>query len=220
MDPVLLWTIVMAMAAVIGLVVAYVQWRENHADRDDSKLDQRMKDLISLESKKTEDRFHDHALRLTQVGDSLGRIEASVKDVAAQQRKTADEMIEVRTRLTMTGTALEQLAMNAAKNIHQPDPRRAHIDELLESFMEGTLTPSERIELRKILINIRNWEPKSADPEAAVAVFGFPIYPGEQTSATILLSTMDVVDPNAMASLGHSAHRSASHNRNKEGGHA
>lgn len=76
-------------------------------------------------------------------------------------------------------------SMDAAKILHQPDPARHHIDVLLESFMDGTITDGERQELKRFLYIIRNWEP-GQNP-------GFPVHPGEQVAAAILLRTMDYV---------------------------
>lgn len=78
------------------------------------------------------------------------------------------------------------LATEMAKILHQPDPLRHHIDRLLESFMEGTLSNDERVELRKHLVYIRNWE--QGQPSE------YPIHPGEQVAAAILLKTMDISD--------------------------
>lgn len=187
---------------LLGLIT-YMQWRENHGDRLRSKMDAVIKSVVSDETKPLASSITDHTARLGQLVDHLGRIEGLIKDVSTSQRKTSDEMIEVRTRLTMFGSAVEQLAMNAAKNLHQPNPLRAHVDHLLEAFMEGTLTPEERIELRKVLVKIRNFEPSGEPLE-------FPVYPGEQTAAAILLSTMDIVAPGRMASMGHAVHRNHS----------
>lgn len=77
----------------------------------------------------------------------------------------------------------KQIAMDAAKILHQPDPRRARVDALLEAFMEDALSPQEELELRKILLKIRNWEPGQE--------LEFPISDGEQAVAALLLRTMN-----------------------------
>jgi len=76
-------------------------------------------------------------------------------------------------------------SMDAAKILHQPDPARHHIDVLLEAYMDGTISDAERQELKKFLYIIRNWEPGQE--------VGFPVHPGEQVAAAILLRTMDYV---------------------------
>jgi hypothetical protein len=80
------------------------------------------------------------------------------------------------------------VAMDAAKIIHSPDPRRAHIDALLESFMDGQMTSLQENELRGILAVMRDYEPSGSE-------LTFPVYPGEQIAAAILLRTMDHAVP-------------------------
>lgn len=204
------------LIAVIGLActivlasIAYVQWRENHSDRTGNRFEKRVKEIFTEEHKPNDHTLADHTLRLTQQGDRLNRIEELLKNIASDQRSAADTMAQMGVKVDMYWHTLEALAMNSAKGLHQPDPRRARIDTLLEAFMEGTLTPEERIELKKILVTIRNYEP-------GTIALGFPIHPGEQTYAAILLSTMDIVDPKKMAAMGHAAHRSVAHKENNE----
>jgi len=201
---------VISLACTIVLAaIAYIQWRENHSDRKGSRFDSRVKTLVQEQFKPLEERLGDHTLRLTQSGDRLNRIETLLKDISTDQRVFADTMAQMGVKVDMYWHTLEALAMNSAKGLHQPDPRRSHIDALLEAFMEGTLTPAERIELKKVLVKIRNYEPGTVQLD-------FPIHPGEQTYAAILLSTMDLVDPRKIAAMGHAAHRSAAHKENKD----
>lgn len=205
MDPLVIGTIVipaiLAFCAIVGFVVAYIQWRENHSDRSNSRLKSTIKQVILDENKNIELQLTDHTSRLTQSGDRLGRIESMLKDMFTEQRSANDKITQMEVKVGLYWSSLEQTAMNAAKTLHQPDPARAHIDKLLEAFMEGTLTTAERIELRKVLVIIRNYEPNGTQQ------LDFPVHPGEQTAAAILLSTMDLVDPTRMASLGHAEHR-------------
>lgn len=197
----ILIAVIGSVVSVLGLLLVYFQWRESHSDRLGSKLTNTVKTIIAAESKPLDDRIADHTLRLGQAGDRLSRIEKALEDILGQNRAMADQMARMGVKVDVYWTTLEALAMNSAKQIHQPDPARAHVDKLLEAFMEGTLTDAERIELRKILVVIRNYEPNGTTP------LDFPVHPGEQTAAAILLSTMDLVDPSRMAALGHSAHR-------------
>jgi hypothetical protein len=194
---------------VLVSAIAYVQWRENHADRAGSKMDVKIRNLVHEVVKPLEDRVGNNSIRLTQSGDRLNRIEDLLKIISTDQRSFADTMAQMGVKVDMYWHTLEALAMNSAKGLHQPDPRRARVDALLEAFMEGTLTPGERIELKKLLVKIRNYEPGAPPLE-------FPIYPGEQTYAVILLSTIDVVDPRKIAAMGHAAHRSVAHKENEE----
>jgi hypothetical protein len=208
-DPATLSAVILAVATIIGLVVAYIQWRENHSDRISGKLSHTIKTVVQQENESLKTAIVDHAPRLTQTGDRLNRIEDLLKSISADQRGLTEAQTKMGVKVDMYWTTLEALAMNSAKGLHQPDSRRRHIDSLLESFMEGVLTDSERIELKKILVQIRNYEP--GGPE-----LGFPVYPGEHTLAAILLSTMDVVSPAKMAVLGHAAHRSVAHKQKRE----
>lgn len=216
MDPALIVAIISVAVVAISVLVAYLQWRENHSDRKVSKLEHVMKEIAQNEIKEELGPLatvvNDHTIRMTQNGSRLNRIEDLLKEISSNQRDFADKQSQMGVKVDMYWTTLEQLAMNSAKGLHQPDPRRAHIDHLLEAFMEGTLTPEERLELKKILIQIRNFEPHKPSEDIK-----FPVYPGEQTFATILLSTMDVVDPRKMASMGHASHRSTAHAEQRNG---
>ncbi len=192
---------------ILAVAIAYVQWRENHSDRVGSKLDSKIRALVREERGAADQQLVDHTARLTQVGDRLNRMEDLLKIIGTDQRAFADTMAQMGVKVDMYWHTLEALAMNSAKGLHQPDPRRSRVDALLEAFMEGTLTPEERVELKKLLVLIRNYE-------AGAPPLDFPIYPGEQTYAVILLSTMDIVDPRKIAAMGHAAHRSVAHKEN------
>lgn len=205
--------IVSVTFVALSVLLMYAQWRENHSDRAEKKSGSRIREIVRTETDPIRTSVTDHTLRLTQFGDRMNRMEDLLKEIGLGQRKLADAQVEMGVKVNMYWTSLEQLAMNSAKSLHQPDPLRARIDHLLEAFMEGTLTTSERIELKKTLVQIRNFEPRT-DPQEnynrAVRALGFPVLPGEQAHAIILLSTMDLVDPQRMASMGHAAHRANS----------
>lgn len=210
MDAAVIVAIVSVVLVAITVIVAYAQWRENHSDRVESKLGGRIKTIVQAETDPIRTSVADHTMRLTQAGDRLNRMEELLKDIGLAQRDLADNQIQMGTKVDLYWSSI---AMNAAKGLHQPDPLRAHIDQLLESFMEGTLTGTERTELKKLLIKIRNFEP-SRDPaenyDRAIRQLGFPVFAGEQTHATILLSTMDLVNPRQIAAMGHAEHRAYS----------
>lgn len=197
------------LCSVLLAFIAYVQWRENHSDRKGSKLNLTVKAIVEDQLRPVNKTISDNTARLTQGSERIGRVEDALKEMASTQRQTADSVSQMSVKVDMYWHTLEALAMNSAKGLHQPDPRRSRVDHLLEAFMEGTLTAEERIELKKILVKIRNYEPSSPPLE-------FPIQPGEQTYAAILLSTMDLVDPLKMAAMGHAAHRSVAHKEKNE----
>jgi hypothetical protein len=100
-------------------------------------------------------------------------------------------LLRITDRLSVIETKVEvfwrSVAINQASILHQPDPRRAHIDVLLEALKLGTLTHEQDVQLRHSLHLIRDWEPGKD--------VGFPVLQGEQTAASLLLSVMDIPDP-------------------------
>ena len=197
-------SIISVIIVAVSVAIAYVQYRENHKVNENNELHELIKEIVqeivtqSVEPLKI--LSADHTTRLTQTGDRLNRVEDLIKNNSSDLRTAIDTMTKMGVKVDMYWTTLETLAINAAKNLHQPDPRRARVDHLLEAFMEGTLTAEERIDLKKILVQMRNYEPGKT-------TLDFPVIPGEPTMAAILLSTIDIVDPARMATYGHSAHR-------------
>lgn len=208
MSAAIIISIISVALVFFSVTVAYVQYRENHRGRVDDDLHDVIREIVHTANDPLKTQLNDHASRFTQQGDRINRIEDLLRTNSSDLRAAIDTMTRMGVKVDMYWSTLEALAMNAAKGLHQPDPRRARIDALLEAFMEGTLTGNERIELKKVLVHIRNFEP--GDPE-----LGFPVYPGEHTLAAILLSTMDIADPNRMATMGHALHRSASHKKER-----
>jgi hypothetical protein len=103
-----------------------------------------------------------------------------------------DSLNSAGTRTAVLETKVDMLWSNLqkdmAKLLHSPDPRRAHIDYLMDKIIhDQSLTPHEENDLREILKTIMNYEPgHSPDP-------GFPIRDGEQTQAAFLLRSLDYV---------------------------
>jgi hypothetical protein len=197
-------SIVSVCAVITSVIIMYLQHRDSHKDSAGREFDTKVKRVVEEENKILKAVQESHTVRFAQDGDRLNRIEDLLRDMASNQREFSDQMAKMGVKVDMYWNSLEQLAMNTAKNLHQPDPARQHIDLLLEAFMEGTITDAEKLELKKILVKIRNYDP--AGPP-----LNFPVHPGEQTAAAILLSTMDIVDPRRMAAMGHAEHRSAEH---------
>lgn len=114
-------------------------------------------------------------------------------------KEALEPVIEVQTTMKVKVDALwNNLAAAMANILHQPDPSRRPVDRLLEAFMSGTLTSEERLELRKYLVAIMNWEPGSGPVEVEVSpgkTMEIPVNQGEQAPAAILLLTMDSASP-------------------------
>lgn len=109
--------------------------------------------------------------------DSL--ITRALKPIEAQ-------LIAQNTKIDPVWRALEELAVDMAKNLHHPDPDRAELDALLDHFMAHTLTADEDLTLRRYLNTIKTVE---AGYNQAL---GFTVLDGEPTYAAILLRTMEL----------------------------
>ena len=92
---------------------------------------------------------------------------------------------ELTTKVEPLWQALVQGALHNAEVLHHPDPERAEIDALLDHFKENTLTGDEELQLRRYLVQIKNWEPGQD--------LGFPVYDSEPSAAANLLSMLDLV---------------------------
>lgn len=211
MDASMITGLVLAVVAVISLWVAYHQYKLAHSDHVNAAMKDTIRNLVTEALRPVTDLLNLHTTQLTQHNDRALRTEDSVKENSKYIRDLTDKMNQMGVKVDMYWTTLEQLAMNAAKGLHQPDPARARLDHLLEAFIEGTLTADERVELKKTLVLIRNYEVNGPPLD-------FPVHQGEQAFAVILLSTMDKVDPQRMATMGHTLHRSARHKETKDNG--
>lgn len=210
MSAAIIISVISVVVVCLSVAVAYIQYRENHKIKVDDDLHEVIREIATKAVEPLKDQIANHETRFGQDGDRLNRMEELMRANGADMRAVIETITKMGVKVDMYWSTLETLAMNSAKGLHQPDPRRARVDYLLEAFMEGTLTADERLELKKVLVQIRNYEP--GGPELS-----FPVYPGEHTLATILLSTMDMVDPARMSAMGHAAHRSAAHRQAKGG---
>lgn len=210
MTPAIYVSMVLAVISLCSLYIAWHQHRLNNSDRISASLRATILAVVNEALQPVKDLLNSHTARLTQHSERALRTEDVVKENSKYIRDLSDKLTQQGVKVDMYWTTLEQLAMNAAKGLHQPDPRRARVDHLLEAFIEGTLTPEERTELKKILVQIRNYED-------GITVLDFPVQQGEQTFAAILLSTMDAVDPRRMQAMGHNLHRAARDKENKNG---
>lgn len=201
MDSATLDGLIGAGGALLGTVIA---WGGVRIAKRDSQRSQKNDD-------REQEDTHIRALARDELRvpmDSLSTRVNSLSHTAAPEMTRAlvrEELeplkLDIREMSTKLQLYISGQAMGAAKVLHQPDPLRQPVDELLEAFMEGTLTPEERIRLKKILVTIRNYVPGvSPDP-------GFPIRDGEQYVASSLLATMDLVDPEIIGTMGHATHR-------------
>ena len=162
--------VALAVGTVAAALLAYIAIRRDFRSSGKESGEARIRELARAEQEGLRDRAALTDQRAAQMGDRVARIDTTLDKV----NDTVDLVRERLAGLEATQVRLiEQINMNLAKLIHQPDPRRAHIDHLLENFMEGTLTGDERTELKKFLVMIRNYE-------EGRSVLLFPVYPGER----------------------------------------
>jgi hypothetical protein len=209
--------VALAVATVIAAIMAWIAVKRD--SRKDTAVgnELRIKELARFEQEPLKDRIAVNGGRIDQMRDSVNRMEATLINVDHNVHDTRERLASVE---ALQRQHIEQLTMSLMKQLHQPDPRRARVDHLLEEYMEGTITDSEIIELKKYLVKMRNFEPTENQIEDSARILGFPVFPGEQTNAAILLGTMDLVNPARLATYGHAEHRSESTRpRTEEQGH-
>lgn len=107
---------------------------------------------------------------------------APLKDTLAKSSERTS-ILETQMDIVMIGVKKDM-----AKVIHSPDPRRAHIDYLMDKIVnDEPMSADEESETRRVLKVIMMYEPgHSPDP-------GFPVKDGEQAAAAWLLRTLDYV---------------------------
>lgn len=173
-----------ALAGLMTAITGYLLWKDSHADRGEKKLQNLVEQLLTPTNSEI-------VILRQQVADSQHDAEQMLETVVTRSLAPISESLgDVRTRIAVlenTQGFLRDLMHSQAQVLHQPDPRRKHIDVLLEALMADRLTPEEEVELRGYLTIIKHWEPGQD--------VGFPVHPGEPTSASILLATMDHVLP-------------------------
>lgn len=105
---------------------------------------------------------------------------------AGLQKLVDTSLVPVTTRLAVIEAKLDvfwrNVALDAARILHHPEPTRARVDELLDRFTGGILDDRGAAELRGYLETIRDWEPGKDAP--------FTIIQGEQPAAVMLLHTL------------------------------
>ena len=126
-------------------------------------------------------------------------VAAAVRNAVREEIEPLDARLALlNTRLTVVETKMDMViggvAVGAAAVLHHPEPSRARVDYLLDSFREGSITEEEMDELKGHLHTIMNWEQHGDSLDGGAA--GEPefiIYPGEPTAAALMLATMDHV---------------------------
>lgn len=176
MSSVQILEVAVGIMSIIAAFATWFGWRESHSDRTKQS---RLAEVNSVVSSS----LHPYEVRLTSIEMSAQHTADTIEaSITRAMQPLLERMSSMESKMDFMWGTQKQLALDAAKILHQPDPRRAHVDRLLEAFMDDTLTSEEETELRKYLVTIRNWEPGMD--------VGFPVHPGEQTAAAILLRTL------------------------------
>ena len=182
METEVLWSAIGAICGLFALLISYLAYRERHSATIRSGSDERIKQIAKNE-------LSDVILKHTELAAKLDAIQQTqtqiLEDLHEQGRRVGTLLDRVTVLETKTEVFWRSVAVDMAKVIHSPDPRRKHIDDLLDAFMDGKLTATQETELRSILEVLRDYEP-------GVTHLTFPVYPGEQIAAAILLRTLDV----------------------------
>lgn len=177
-----IWIAVSSVAGVLGLGISYFAYRERRADRISTGEADRVKSIVHAETESITARQLELSAQLENIVTRQAQL---IQDIRSQNDRIGTMLDRLAVLETKTEVFWRSVAMDAAKIIHSPDPRRKNIDELLDAFMNGRLTPEQEAELRNILEVMRDYEP-------GVTSLTFPVYPGEQIAAAILLRTLDV----------------------------
>jgi hypothetical protein len=127
----------------------------------------------------------------TKVESENSHTATVVRDAMHEALQPIHEQLTIlTTRVEPLWEAARETIIRNAKVVHQPDPRRYHIDALLDKLVASVeggplLTTSEERELRHYLTLIQDWEPGKD--------VGFPVHPGEPASAAAILGSMGII---------------------------
>lgn len=168
--------VIYVSATVLMAVIAYLTWRSSHKAQSRTATEELIKHTLHP--------FKQELALLQQNSDARDRLLATETEstMVRALQPIREDIAVLKNQMNIFQDMWKQLAFEMAKVLHQPDPLRAHIDRLLEGLMEDTLSEDEELELKKYLVEIRNWEPGTD--------LGYPVRDGEQTAAAILLKTM------------------------------
>lgn len=161
MDTATVLTLVIAVGGLLAVLVGWLTWRESHRATVESHDMAKIKSIVD-----------------TALAESLDPLK-----IEQGENKTRVAVLETQVNLLWGN-----LQKDMARILHSPDPRRSHVDHLMDKLIDDVpLSGGEETELRGILDKIMHYEP-GISPD-----LGFPVHPGEQVVAAFLLRSLDYV---------------------------
>jgi hypothetical protein len=182
------WTdIILGSAAAVSAVAAWVSvhfTRRSHVKED--KVTARIERAAEMKQA-VKDGFQPLDSRILALEAQCNAMPVTIDSLIVRALKPIEaQLVMQNTKIEPVWRALEELAVDMAKNLHHPDFDRAELDDLLDHFMAGTLTSNEDLTLRRYLNKIKTVE------AGYNTDLGFTVYDGEPTYAAILLRTMEL----------------------------
>jgi hypothetical protein len=170
--------VILGMAAAGSTAAA---WFGVHMSRSTRNKEDRAAEMRQA----VHDGIHPIDLRVLKLQTQCDNMVPTVNGlIVAALEPVKTQLNTLNTKIDPVWKALEELAVDMAKNLHHPDPDRAEFDALLDHFMAGTLTVDEDLNLRRLLNQVKTYRPGDN--------IGFTVHDGEPTYAAILLRTMEL----------------------------
>lgn len=175
------WTDIFVGSATVAAAVA--AWFSVNITRRSHDKDNRKDETRHT----VQETFHPLDARILALETQCSAMPLTIDSLIVRALKPIEaQLIIQNTKIDPVWRALEELAVDMAKNLHHPDPDRAELDALLDHFMAHTLTEPEDLVLRRYLNTLKT---VTAGYNEAL---GFTVYDGEPTYAAILLRTMEL----------------------------
>jgi hypothetical protein len=175
-------TVLGASGAAAGAIAAIFMYLGERGARGAARRTKAIEDLVHAGLEPLTLRDKDVAATLTALAASISQLSQDVAKIRERLEVAVDRTTVLETKMEVFW---RNVSLDVAKVLHSPNPARQHLDLLLEDLMNGGLDDArDRAELRGLLRTIRDYH--HGDPS------DFPIYPGDQVAAAILLHTMDL----------------------------
>lgn len=177
--------IVLAVSTALGSAGTVAFWRETHSDGKRAKRTAETRAMIETAIAPL---LLDLQVVHAKMDADSSQTTLIIKTVLSEALEPVrDQLSTLNTKVEPLWTALINMGINQTNVLHQPDPRRAEIDSLLEELQDELanghlMSQPDYTRLREFLNRIKYWEPGMD--------IGFPVLPAEPTSAAILLSVM------------------------------